>query len=1108
MTQPRKEQVKNLKTKYARGPASVVFAGGPVQNITGADYAAVLAATRTGVDGGAETSSGAVLTGGVGPFTLAVNSSFSIILSGVNTGLPITVTFTAADFIELDGADVMTSSRTAAKINSVLAGHGVAVAVAQSVEGRLILRSANSSGYTFGDDSFISLADVTPGTLNVLGLSVTNQASAAGITSPERGIITSSQDGLGGWVQIRNLDSTPSEPQNPAMIHVAPYRYIPEVLPGRPAYGRIRKMAVGGPGLEVTYYRTGPVRPSVVTTLSDFTTLELTDTLSVTVNFGNGTSVTFVLSLENIATVAQVVDAINLAYRTATLALPNGTEFTRASVPLPIPGPYVFSDPSKRDSFFISFNGNAPIHINPPAGEYSAATFAAYVNSRISAAGQFAEGEAVALALVPGDVERTVIRSKNLVGSSSSVAFLPGNPGGSTPGAFMETLNALGITPGLYRATYVARLYGLDEIEFFCPSTLEAASITVTPSSPAAGAKWGVPVTVAKTVTVGTTPVSIPAAYAIIPEMVEFHEEPDQYDTIIQDFENHGDAADLSPTDGVGNIGLQALLGQTGKIDPSFIPRFLESLSMGQQALGVNRTDSVAGQFSARTLYPHDPDVGATLLWQSVEPTNGGVGSAGLIRFYLFYGDVYITRNAKFKESGTPPSPHLWYYDVPGQPAGMFEFRGGKMSVSAWTGSDGWGHPSWERNVKFNPFGTSDGYYGEAVMSLGEFQGVGADALKARIDVPVQLETPTLLFAARGETGIVVRAYVSVDNLATKSFLEVTVNANFNGAQYSKDVTGKVAVRYKFSNFAGIEMSTRLAANDAAWSAWDQTGLRVDPVTMTSYLGGTVRPGDSLTDGTVPRIVVNRGPSASYRRTLLFESPIADSGTFTVIRVYIDTSFTNLGEGFTFTWNAKWDQSISRFTQDVPAQKSFAWSMIQGRFWFFTKAAGAVPWDDSFVHWDSYDCFDRASGPPFDGLVTKDGVFRVDSPSILSSNPASTTAVNLNSVYAKSMVKAWGRGVYQTAAISITDGYNFAGIGPNAFAWDSVFASAITTARCVVQTVENGSNSGFATSGPANAQLGLVFTSARFISYFIDYAGSLYPQANYATLCWVVFAQT
>jgi len=242
MPQPRKEQVKNLKTKYAKGPSSVAFSGGPVQSLTGSAYTDVLAATRSGVDGGAETSAGAFLDGGAGPYTMAFNSSFTVILSGVNAGLPMTVTFLAADFVKLNGGDVMTTARTVAKINSVTAANGVPVAVASNVGGRLFLRSANTSGYTFGDESFISLSDVTPGTLQILGLSDSNQASSAGISAPKRGLITVSRDGLGGIVQIRNLDSTPSEPQNTAMVQVAPYKYVPEILPGRPAYARVRRI--------------------------------------------------------------------------------------------------------------------------------------------------------------------------------------------------------------------------------------------------------------------------------------------------------------------------------------------------------------------------------------------------------------------------------------------------------------------------------------------------------------------------------------------------------------------------------------------------------------------------------------------------------------------------------------------------------------------------------------------------------------------------------------------------------------------------------------------------------------------------------------------------
>ncbi len=1108
MTQPRKEQVKNLKTKYFRGPVTVGFGGTSLQNVTGADLATVLASSRTGLYDGAEVSSEAVLTGGQGPFILAFNTSFTIIMAGVNSGLPITITFVQADFIKLNGGDVMTTSRTAAKINSVLAGFGVTVPVAVNVEGRLILRSANASGFTYGDMAYISLADVTPGTLQTLGFSVTNQASANGVTAPKRGIVTSSRDGLGGIIQIRNLDATPSEPKNPSMIQVAPYKYVPEVLPGRPAYARVRQIPVGTPGLEITYFRTGPIRPSVVTSLANLSDLETTDQLDVSVNFGNGTTVSFSMNLEDVATVAQVVDAVNAKYRDSTAALTLSTEFTRAAVPFAIPGPYVFTDPAKRDSFFVSFNGNTPIHINPPAGEYSASGLATYINTRIASASQAAEGEAVALSInASPDPARVVIRSKNLNGQQSSVAFLPGSPGATlpVPGQFLETLDALGVTPGLYRGTYCAQAYGADEIEFFCPSSLPGASITLTPSSTLSGSRWGIPAAVTQSTSVGQVKVSVPPASVILPEMVEFHEEPDTYDTEIQDFDNRGDAAELDPAEGIGNIGLSALLGDTGKIDPSFIPRILESLTLGRLNLGQDLVKSATDQRSPRQTFPFNPANGPVLLWQGVDVTEPT--SAGLTRMYLNQGDLYVTRNAKVNAAGN------WERDVANVDSSLFEVSTGRTGFGVWPAASAvpWSHTSWQRSVTVNPFAAASGVYREGLVSIGEFQNTGVQANVPRVELPIQLQLPTLLFTAKGPSGAKIRAYSSVDNFASsKSWIEITVNASFNGTQYSKDVTGALATRYRFSTTTGFTMSTRKAANDTAWSSWDSAVIRTDPASLQTTLGGPLLLGDELLDGSTPRITAQRFSPNTTRRTLLFESPIAGSATSVPIRIYIDTSNTNNGEGFTFTWNAKWDNSIARWVQDTPSQRAYAWAMSPGKFWFFSKAAGSLPWDDGYFSWDSYDAFDRAqaAGSAAAGMTVKDGTYRVDSPGAVS-NPAATAPVLLNAVYAKSMVKAWGIANYGTSGGGVVDGFNFSSINTNSLWWDSWYATNIggpTNGYAVMCQILDGNGSGgqlfWCTAKPN------ILLSSRFIVGILNFQGTLVSQSTTVPVMHVVFKGT
>lgn len=863
-------------------------------------------------------------------------------------------------------------------------------------------------------------------------------------------------------------------------------------------------------GLEVTYYRIGPIRPSVITSSpgavapSNFGGLALTNIIKITLDFGNGTVVVFTVAVEDVITVQQVIDAVNAAYQAATVSLPNGTEFNRASVPVPVPGPYVFSDPATKDSFFVSFNGNTPIHINPPAGEYSAAMFATYVNNQIAAASQFSEGEAVALALVPGDPVRTVFRSKSFTGASSSVQFLPGNPGGTFPLKYLETLNRLGLTPGVYRGTVCAALYGLDEVEFFCPSTLPGASIKVevqTPSPPTATAGlWGIPLTVTNTVTVGPMKVSVPTVSVILPEMVEFSEEPDDYDTQIQDFDNRGDAASIDPALGVNNVGVSALLGLTGKIDPSFIPSIIDSLNLGQLNLGSSRTKSAADQIAPRAVYPYNPSFGAVLLWEGVDVTEPSSG--GLSRMYLKEGDLYLTRNAKLGTGG------IWDRDLPNVDSAMFEFRSGKGAFAVYPGANSvpWAHVDWQRNIAFNPFAAVDPPYGDGLMKVGEFANT-TQSLKPRLDMPLQSGIPTLLFVSKSSTGIGMRMYMTSNVTSNGSFLEITVNASFNGSQWVKDVTGVQATRIDYTAGGGFEMSTKFAGNNTPWSGWDAFPIRFDMAGQINLIQYTLKLGFGATNYNVPRISSDRYSPSNTRRTLLFESPVTDPNTAVPIRIYIDSNNTVMGDGFQFTYNARWDQVLDKWVQDVPSIRSNAWLMGAGRFWMFSKASGSGPWFDSYVNWDTYDLFDRINGPasPFSGLAVRDGTFRVDAASAAISNPASTAGVIGNAVYAKSMVKAWGRGTYQTGNITIVDGFNFAGIGPNAFAWDSVFSSGLTTARSVVQCVENGSNTNFATSGPANANLSLVFTSARFISYFLDYAGSLYPQSSYATLCWVVF---
>ena len=855
-------------------------------------------------------------------------------------------------------------------------------------------------------------------------------------------------------------------------------------------------------GLEVTYYRTGPIRPSIVTSSpgavssSDFGSLELTNVIKITIDFGNGTTVMFFVFIENVITVQQMVDAVNAAYQNATLGLTGGTEFNRASVPVPVPGPYVFSNPTTRDSFFVSFNGNTPIHINPPAGEYSASTFATYVNNQIGAASQVSEGEAVALAVIAGDPVRTVFRSKSFSGESSSVRFSPGNPGGSVPGSFMGTLDYLGLTPGLYEGTVCAALYGLDEVELFCPSTLPGATITVEAQAPSASTvagRWGIPLTVTKTVTVGLVKVAVPAVAVILPEMVEFHEELDNYDTEIQDFDNRGDAGSIDPAFGVGNVGISALLGLTGKIDPSFIPSVLDALNLNQVSLGANRIKNATDQKAPRATYPYDSSFGAVLLWEGVDvvyPSSGG-----LLRMYLKEGDLYLTRNAKLSAVGT------WGRDVPSLDSSMFEFRSGKGSFAVWPGASAvpWTQNDWQRNIAFNPFAVADGPYGDGLLKIGEFVNVGASAFKPRLDIPTQLSTPTLLFAAKASTGIIIRAYVTNTTLANTTMLEITVNASFNGSQWSKDITGQQATRFDFTAQGGFQMSTRAAVNDTAWSGWDAFPVRFDPAGMINLFQYTLKLGFGATQSNIARLSADRYSASTNRRTLLFESPVTEAATAVPIRLYLETGNTEKGDGFCFTYNARWDHAFDRWVQDVPGKRSNAWLMGEGRFWLLSKVSGSGPWAEGFAAWNTYDLFDRNNSGAAVGLAVKDGTFRVDAAGAIS-NPASTAGIVLNAVYAKSMIKAWARCRFLVPNPAILDGFNTSAL-QNWTVWDwYVFNSTPLGNGSYTAIGSLESNAGQAAANPVAMVVWGTSFSDRISIYFYNSLGFWYDTTSIAAI--------
>jgi len=1076
VTQPRKEQVKNLKTKYTRftGVGTLSIGGGPVQTVLNsvleAFYDNFLSVTKTGIVGGAETSAPAILYGGQGPFPLLVGDSFTLSITGLNGGTAFPVAVQAGDIVILGGSPVVTTARMADRINLIATGYGATVPVAANVKGRLVLTSATASGVLFGDSAVMTIAEVTSGILNVLGFTLVSSATAVGTTAPKRGVVTVSSDGLGGTVQLRKLDTSISEALNSVMRHTLAGVYVPETVHGQPIYARLTAFpgaVINGRNLKFSFYRTGPVRPHVVTSTgaakSNFSTLSGADSVAVNLVFGNGQTLNFNVTFAGVTTVQGVVDKFNTFFAGASQSATSGQiDSTLPQIIFKLAGPYRFVDPATRGSFFFSLNGLASIHVNPPPGIYSAAEMATLIGSAIGAAGQGGQGQAFTYTSPTGSIHAG-IRSLNSDVNLSSLRLLPGNPGGVSPGTFMETLDELGLVPGMYRAGTIAELYGLDEVDLHCPSPLPGAQLTITGSA-GTMTKLGLPASVNASTVNGVQAVIAPTSHALIPEMMEFHEEQDNYDSVVQDFDNRSPFNQLVPQDGTANIGLDQVIGPDGKMNAQLLPRILGFLGLDQLNVGSKLNSLLSSTLTPKIQASHEwSETGFyNLLFESSADITGAVPNDNtVIRVYTFSGSVFVTLNGKIVQSlGNANS----FARDTAQDSFLLDFTQGVLKLSFHSGSDPdtWDFAEWKNAVTMDSLGQG---LNEDIVRIGEgLISNSTESSKPRVGTPIFSDQPILLYdgysgGGFGSSGNL-RIYCNIADESSQSYLQITVNAKYDGS-WHKDSEGKRSSKYTFgqkyfeiANKDPGDVPTPWADND-----WDSRPFYSDFADGYADVAGTLYPGTEIFDHPeIPRIFVNRDNPSINRRTLLFESPAGGPYSTIPIRLYMEASTALLGDGFSFTYNARWDQGVDKWVQDVPISPSFAWAMNNPRFLFFSKAAGSGNWADSYGNWDSYDGFDR--NPGFEGAVVRNGSFRVDRS---LPNIAAATAPIPNATYAKNMIKSWGkvRGDGPSfTQVSLMDGFNcnFTGYDFGAGAYASYFATVMGNTHYAVLFSGRASN--------------------------------------------------
>ncbi len=1045
MPQPRKEQVLDLKSKYTRidfadAPNNTLPLGntGPVQVIqnTGAYpdnfYTQLLDQTVTGVVGGAETSAPAIMYGGFGPFAIASGQAFTITMLGVNSGNPVNITFQASDIVNINGIPKLTTSRAAARINSALSSAGVNVStpVASNKNGQLVLTSAGPSGYTYGSTAFITASDVTAGTIATLGFG-TILATTTGVTAPQRGIVTTSQDGMGGYVQVRSINQTAAISQSNVALNLFSNQSYPSIPAGQPLFARLQAFPGASPpgtdNLTISYFRQGQVPGRLITSSSNFATILTSDTFSITYAlFVPAIKTVFpgVLDVTFATAPAQPSDVVNAVLAALTATGAGGFGPTTGLVVAQNPGPYRFL--SGTDQFFIALNGNTPIKISL-SNENTPADVAATINAAIATAGQSAQGSALASSGPGIGAFTLVITSSQTTGFTSSVQIFPGSDPltPTVPGHFYTTLDKLGLVPGITTGYNLCQLYGNDEIVFTCPQSEPGTFIQVSASS-AMMAKLGFPgTTVSSYSGPGFDPVPAPQLQTLIPEVMEFGEVPDNVDVIAEGFGILGIPNPTSPAIGTGNLGLSPLFEVLdGKINPDLIRKSFDTLNVQQLTLGALNLSNDAQASIPRMLTPFTNVRNWTLLWEAdVIQTGTTVGRQRLYIDHL--GQLWLTTNAYATAGGA-----TWNREVTGNAASAIVLGQvtGVPKIQGLYSPSSAGTPfNW--NVAPVPVVLDSGgadNASTAFMHLGTQNSADDQVPRILTNTDPTSAAITLLHLIPGNVGLnypAMRIYSA--QAANNGTLIWTVNASWNGSAWSKDVNGVQATQLTLTNSVFV-YSLQQAGDNTPWTSWDLPVMQVNPggntVSVGELIAGFNQPSTPAGRGQ-PRLQANHNSTTAGQRTLIAAWQGGLGLNFYRYRCCETSGTFPFDDCIMDSVNAYWVESSSIWQKEQSYNNSML-TITSGSDVSVYFKGGNVPFSWPDTTWNQTYQWSIGSATIFTGLTVSggDGIY------VTSTTNSSNQDAQANILKPTNIPKAWGMVVMTGGSLGVIDSYNVSSV--------------------------------------------------------------------------------
>lgn len=617
MTRPRAYQVNDPGTHYTKFELPSVPSSSTMV-LNGSRYTDFLNATVTQTQGGNEEPLPArIVDPTQEPFTgIAPGDQFGLIMTGVNSGNAMAVTFQAGDFVNINGVSSVTASKLALRINDTLTSYGVTYVAATNVDGYLNIVSATWTDMAVGADMSVTLTETgfTSGILQLLGFGAVSSVTASG-SDATWGILTKTPDNRGGYFPLRYTNGESVLTQTKHLVGVmdngGEIHMMPEIIGGQAIYGRLTYSST--PDFTLSFFAKAFAVPPLISEAGDFCSLNASDTIRIQVtSFDSVLEESFTITFDvnfdfTINTVADVVNAINAAWYAVV-----GDAATMVSY---VPDPY----PVIAEDTVYAYSG-------------SKMTWTGFGNGNVTAKGAANSLNTIWNIFYPTtpNIASVYTRDGNnyLRLTSPNSSDTVGVVGG---GSSRSGVNRLGLPYGEAKIAPIASVYGASEIKIEVPfsgtsDSYDAITIDMWDLAGSALTKLGLsgtPSAESEIVEVPATPsewvfgageTAVVHIEMLIPEVMELGDVPLDEMAVLQEFSNHGTTQQTEYLEGISNANRPVVYDAAGRISRNAISGIVsDALASDSVNLGSSPT--------AMT-YPESPRISAPFYYDGTTSEN------------------------------------------------------------------------------------------------------------------------------------------------------------------------------------------------------------------------------------------------------------------------------------------------------------------------------------------------------------------------------------------------------------------------------------------------------------------------------------------------------